>query len=295
MSYTVRRSNIPAVALPTTASEQKPKKGRKQSFKANVPLDKMVGFYGNDPDRTNRSLRDFQELVEAFKNGEGCRGPARAAYDEATDTYYTINGHRSIEASKDAGFTTIDVLVLYPGPGESAQQVQEELFPLDNKNRPYKGKACLRTAIISNGRTVMDLAKRAWGIIQKYGVSQVDLDWMAINAAPDLVKITESVITYVVLARMKEGEISSPQYQKALFVTAMGVLKRLEVQRETREYVTNPKNVLNATRALEKALEKGTVLACIFSEAQKNKVKKVTAAQKKAAKKVKALRYANAE
>lgn len=270
MSFKIRRKNAEVeaavVQLPVMG------KSRQTGFKKGISLGKLIPFYGNDPDRTNRNLPDFQSLVNAHKNG-ALRGPVRAVYDAENDIYYVVNGHRSIEASRDAGFKDIDVNVVYLNPGESATRVQEELFASDNQNRPYKGKAMLRTAIITNGKILMSKdVKRCWGIIQKYVTNQQDLDWLAANGAPDLVKIVESVVTYMVLARQKEDEHTTFQWQKGQFVTSMRIIKALEVQRETRDYVKD--RILKPTRILERQLDDGQVPDCILSEAQKNRASK---------------------
>lgn len=303
MSFTIRRKSPAAPAKepavvkadtvfsPTATAANTVTNGseRYKEYHQNVPLDTFVHFFGNDPDRVNRALADFQAIVTAFREGRGVRGPIKAVRCPRTGKNLVVNGHRSLEASRDAGFGGIDAVIIYPRPGETAEQVQMELFALDNENRPYKGKAKLRTAILTKGATLMGSdIRRVWGIIQKYQPNERNLEWMAAHAAPDLVKITESVLSYIIFARMKDGETTTYAEQREFFWNSMTTIKLHEVQRETRDYVTERLGTNKATRVLENALVKNTVPDAVLTEKQKNKEKDEAKAKKAAAKRAKA-------
>lgn len=254
----------------TTPNHADTPRERQTALHENVPLSKLIPFYGNDPDRTNPDLADFKSFVEAIKAGKVLRGPVRAVFDKTTGFYYVFNGHRTTAASRVVGFNTIDVLAVVPFQDEEVIEVQAQLFEDDNKNRPYKGKAELRTAILTRGKVLMSKSvKKAWATIQKYNVSGDGLDWMAINATPDLIEIMVNVVDFVILARQKDGETTSQARQNSMFVSYMGVIKRMNAQRETRDYVKN--NWAKAGRVLERALEKGTVPDKILTDTQKDR------------------------
>lgn len=297
MSFVIRRKGSPAPTPPVISNGDRPTTTavseaavvngteRYKEYHQNVPLDTFVHFFGNDPDRVNRALADFQAMVTAFRAGRGVRGPIKAVRCPRTGRNLMVNGHRSLEASRDAGFAGIDAVIIHPRPGETAEQVQMELFALDNENRPYKGKAKLRTAILTKGQTLMGSdIRRVWGIIQKYQPSERNLEWMAEHAAPDLVKITESVLSYIVYARMREDVTTSYAQQREIFWNSMTTLKLHEAQRETRDYVTDRLGTKRANRELENALADNRVPKAVLTEKQKNKEKDEAKAKKAASK-----------
>jgi hypothetical protein len=219
---------------------------RKERYLKAVPVDKLIPFPANPPERTDTKAKYYQELKARIIADNKVFPPLSLTFDAKLDMYRINTGHTRAAIAKELEVYELPANVTYPEPGEDPVLVNYKMFMRENATRPYAGKAKLYTAIKTRGQVIMGAAtKKQYKWVSDYFLKDdIEAAWIEQHPAPDLLKIsilTANAISTHFFSR-NEKIPGAPDFGFIVRRTAHFLTEK-RCQRELRDYVlTHQKN-----------------------------------------------------
>jgi hypothetical protein len=223
-----------------------------------IQISSIDPYYANPPNRTDLEKKDFQNL-KAFVAGGGTVPAITVVLDSETGRYQLVGGHRRRYAHLLNGVTEIPAEVTYPNAGETAAEVQQEMWAQQHKGRAIVGKDFFFTALETNGKVLMTPSvAKAYKLVEKHVKLEEDRNWLKQVGTPDLLFISQKIADKKNNIATANDEALTPSQYSMFFRQTMRYLIRHRNQREVRDYL---KTTSGNCQALITAIEKDKYFA----------------------------------